>query len=235
MTEKYDFIFSLGAIPLASEILREKELQLYDLPFDKIYGGDFLTRMSLLLLDCNNFMEQKNITMFKDTPKEGMVQYKDLKTGFIYPFDFNPGLPVENNFPTVKARYDKYIKHLRLCINAAKKILIIYIEDPQVKEDEEGNADLVIEASQKLALKYPNKEFHILYARNDEDVENMKVIKLCKNAEKFSFNFYRKFSDVSSYYIDRSMLSTIFTDISLKTSWRQKRMFILQKLINMLN
>lgn len=232
MAEKYDLIFSLGAMPVISQMLRDNELQIFDFPFDRVSGSDFLTRMSLLLLDCNNFIEQKNIVEQKDTPREGLTQYKDIKTNFIYPFDFNPAILIENNYPAVKARYDRYIKNLRLCINAAKKILIVYVENPQMKEDDSDTSELVLEASQKLKQKYPNKDFRIMYAKNDEDSENMKVIEIGKNAEKLVFNFYKKFSDVSSSFIDVSMLSMIFTDIELKKSWKMKKMFFLQKLLN---
>lgn len=235
MAEKYDLIFSLGTTPITSDILKENELQIFDFPFDKICGGDFFTRMNLLLSGCQNFMIQKDIAILKNTPREGMVQYKDMRTGFIYPFDYNPALPVENNFPSVKLRYDKYIKNLRICMNNAKKILIVYIEDPTIKEDEETNSSLVIEACQRLKVKYPKKDFHLLYVRNDDDAENMKVIQLGKDAEKFAFNFYRKFSEMSSYYIDKSLLSTVFTDIKLKVNWRLKKILMLQKLLNMLS
>ncbi len=235
MAEKYDLIFSLGSTPITSDILKENELQIFDFPFDKICGADFFTRMNLLLSGCQNFMLQKDIAIFKNTPREGMVQYKDLRTGFIYPFDYNPALPIENNFPSVKLRYDKYIKNLHICMNNAKKILIVYIEDPTMKEDEETNSSLVIEACQRLKAKYPKKNFHLLYVRNDDDAENMKVIQLGKDAEKFAFNFYRKFSDMSSYYIDKSLLSTVFTDIKLKVNWRLKKILMLQKLLNMLS
>lgn len=235
MAEKYDLIFSLGSTPITSDILKESELQIFDFPFDKICGGDFFTRMNLLLSGCQNFMIQKDIAILKNTPREGMVQYKDMRTGFIYPFDYNPALPVENNFPSVKLRYDKYIKNLRICMNNAKKILIVYIEDPTIKEDEETNSSLVIEACQRLKTKYPKKNFHLLYVRNDDDAENMKVIQLGKDAEKFAFNFYRKFSEMSSYYIDKSLLSTVFTDIKLKVNWRLKKILMLQKLLNMLS
>ena len=235
MADKYDLVVSLGSMPITSELLREKELQLYDFPFDRIFGGNFYTRMNMFLLDCCNFMEQKNISMQKDTPTEGMVQYKDLATGFIYPYDFNPNLLIESNFPAVKMRYDKYIKNLKICLKAAKKILLVYVENPQMPEDDDETSHLIMEASQQLKEKYPKKSFHILYAKNDEDIENIKVIQLGKDAEKIAFNFYRKFSDMSSYYIDKTMLETFLTDIKLKTNWRQKKMFLIQKLINMLN
>lgn len=120
-------------------------------------------------------------------------------------------------------------------MNNAKKILIVYVEDPTVKEDEENNVNLVLEACQKLKSKYPKKSIHILYIRNDEDAENMKVIQLGKDAEKFAFNFYCKFSDMSAYYINKPLLSTIFTDIHLKVNWRLKKILIIQKLINLLS
>ena len=136
MKEKFDLIFSLGSFPLVSELLKEKELQIYDFPFDKISGGDLFTRLSLLLLDCNNFIEQKNIVKQENVPVEGVVQYKDFQTGFVYNLDFDDNIPVENNYPLVKLRYDKYIRNLNVCIKAAKKILILYVENPQFKEDD---------------------------------------------------------------------------------------------------
>ncbi|MGN1154351.1 MAG: hypothetical protein ACI4S3_10005, partial [Candidatus Gastranaerophilaceae bacterium] len=100
------------------------------------------------------------------------------------------------------------------------------------KEDDEDNMSLVLEATQKLKNKYPNKNFKILYVKNSEDIENMKVIQIANNAEKFEFNFYRQFSEMSSKYIDASILSTVLTDIELKKSWRQKKLFFYQKLLN---
>lgn len=232
MAEKYDLIFSLGTIPELSQLMHNMELQVFDYPFDFISGGNFLVRMSLFLLDCNRFMEQKNISVQKNTPKEGMTLFKDIQTGFIYHNEFNPELPIENTFPSVKLKYDRYIKNLNLNINAAKKILLVYVENPQQPEDDDDNASLVLEACQKLKTKYPKKEFKILYVKNDEDVENIKVIQLGKNAEKLAFNFYRKFSETSAPYIDFSMLSMIFTDIELKKSWRLKKIFFYQKILN---
>ena len=74
MAEKYDLIFSLGTTPITSDILKENELQIFDFPFDKICGGDFFTRMNLLLSGCQNFMIQKDIAILKNTPREAMVQ-----------------------------------------------------------------------------------------------------------------------------------------------------------------
>lgn len=231
MAEKYDLIFSLGTFPLVSLLLKEKGLQIFDFPFDNVIGADFFTRMSMLLLDCNNFMEQKNIVAQENTPVEGVTQFKDTKTGFIYPNDFNPKLPVENNYPLVKANYDKYIKNLRVCIGAAKKILLVYVENPQIKEDEADNASLILEACQKFRVKYPKKVIKILYIRNNEDLENIKVIELEKNAEKMEFNFFRKFSDASAPVIEPSILAMAFTGIKLKTNWRMKKILFYQKLL----
>ena len=231
MAEKYDLIFSLGTFPLVSSLLKDLQLQIFDFPFDNVIGADFFTRMSLLLLDCNDFMEKKNIIAQENTPVEGITQYKDIHTGFIYPNDFNPKIPVENNYPTVKANYDKYIKNLRIYIGAAKKILLVYVENPQIKEDEADNASLILEACQRFRDKYPKKNIKILYIRNNNDLENMKVIELEKNAEKIEFNFYRKFSVATAPIIEPSMLAMVFSDIKLKTNWRMKKILFYQKIL----
>lgn len=234
MKEKYDLIFSLGSFPLVSKLLKDKELQIYDFPFDKIIGGDLFTRLSLLMLDCNNFIEQKNIIKQENIPVEGAVQYKDSKTGFIYNSDFDNNIPVENNYPLVKLRYDKYIRNLNVCIKAAKKILIIYIENPQIKEDDVDNEELIIEALQKLTMKYPNKNFKFLYIKNDENSKEIKVTPINNNSQKIIMNFYKQFSEMSSHEIDMNILSIILSNIQLNKSFKQLKMIYLQRLIKLI-
>ncbi len=234
MKEKYDLIFSLGSFPLVSKLLKDKELQIYDFPFDKIIGGDLFTRLSLLMLDCNNFIEQKNIIKQENIPVEGAVQYKDSKTGFIYNSEFDNNIPVENNYPLVKLRYDKYIRNLNVCIKAAKKILIIYIENPQIKEDDVDNEELIIEALQKLTMKYPNKNFKFLYIKNDENSKEIKVTPINNNSQKIIMNFYKQFSEMSSHEIDMNILSIILSNIQLNKSFKQLKMIYLQRLIKLI-
>ncbi len=234
MKEKYDLIFSLGSFPLVSELLKEKELQIYDFPFDKISGGDLLTRLSLLLLDFNDFIEQKNIVKQENMPVEGVVQYKDIKTGFIYHSDFDEKIPVENNYPLVKLRYDKYIRNLNVCINVAKKILIIYVENPQFKEDDVDNEDLILELVQKLKYKYPKKEFKFLYVKHDENAKDIKVSAVGSFAQKIILNFYKRFSEMSAYEFDLVSLSIIISNLALKQSFRQKKILYLQRIIKFL-
>lgn len=235
MKEKYDLIFSLGSFPLVSNLLKEKELQIYDFPFDKISGGNFLTRLSLLLLDCNNFIEQKNIIKEENIPIEGAVQFRDSQTGFIYHSDFDNELPIENNYPNVKIKYDRYIKNLNILIKSAKKILILYVENPQIKEDDVDNEELVQEAIEKLKYKYPQKEFKLIYVKNDGNIHNVKVSPIGNHSEKVILNFYKRFSEMSAYEIDVSVLSLILSNIDLNKTFKQKKMIYLQKLIKFLN
>lgn len=237
MVEKYDLIFSLGAAPITAEILKDMELQYFDFPFDRVLGSDFFTRMNLFLKGLSPFVEQKNLKLEKDTPSEGMFQYKDLETGLIYNNDIaNFNLPIENNYPSLKLRYDKYIKALRLCVNQAKKILIVYIENPIMKEDDETTTDLIAQAIEKLKIVYPNKEFKIIYVKNEEDENaDMKIIQMDKAAEKIVFNFYRKFAEMSSYFIDIEALKLILTDIELKKNWNQRKIFFLQRILKKIN
>lgn len=234
MKEKYDLIFGLGSFPEVANLLKEKELQIYDFPFDRISGGNLFTRLSLLLLDFSDFIEQKNIIKQENIPVEGAVQYKDIKTGFIYNYDFDDKIPVENNYPLVKLRYDKYIRNLNVCINAAKKILIIYVENPQFKEDDVDNEDLILELVQKLKYKYPKKEFKFLYVKHDENANDIKVSAVGSFAQKIILNFYKRFSEMSAYEFDLGSLSIIISNLALKQSFKQKKILYLQRIIKFL-
>lgn len=234
MKEKYDLIFGLGSFPEVANLLKEKELQIYDFPFDKISGGDLFTRLSLLLLDFSDFIEQKNIIKQENIPVEGCIQYKDIKTGFIYNYDFDDKIPVENNYPLVKLRYDKYIRNLNVCIKAAKKILILYVENPQFKEDDVDNEDLILEVLQKLKYKYPKKEFKFLYVKHDENANDIKVSAVGSFAQKIILNFYKRFSEMSAYEFDLVSLSIIISNLALKQSFRQKKILYLQRIIKFL-
>lgn len=233
MSDKYDLILNLGSMPIITQLLKELELQIYDFPFDNISGSDFLNKMTSLLLDCNNFMEQKDLTVQKDTPSAGRTQVKDMKTGYIYSLDFNPEIPIENSYPAVKKRYDKYIANLKICIKAAKRILITYVENPIIKEDQNEINELIVEASIKLRYKYPNKNINILYIKNnDNESAEFQVVEVCQNATKFIFNFYQNFSDLSSRRINLGILALAFEGIELNKSIKQKQRLFKEKLLN---
>lgn len=234
MSENYDLIFGLGASLLTADFLKKKNFQIFDFPFDYINGSNFLIRMSMFLNGCKNFIHKQQISEFGENPLFKRKQFIDKETQFIYPFDFNPDVPVENSYPTVKARYDKYIKHLYLFLRNAKKILIVYIEDPMTPE--EDNDALIIEATGKLKKLYPEKEFNIIYVKNDDnDNENMNVLKLNKNAYRFTFKFYGQFIEGTPKILEEKLLSSVFADIKLKADWNTKKMLWLQKAIQFLN
>lgn len=233
MSEKYDLIFSLGATPLTAELLKKLDLQVQDFPFDLISGSDFLTKMSMFINGCRDFMAQSNLKDIGENPITKNKQYQDIKTNFIYAYDFNPTLPIENTYPAVKTRYNKYIKNLYLYLKHSKKTLIVYIEDPT--RPEEDNDSLIMEATLKLREIYPKSEINILYAKNDSDSEDMKVIKINKSSYKFIFKFYGQFVEGLPKIIDESMVSIIFEDIELKQDWTRKKIFFIKKIIAFLD
>jgi len=233
MSEKYDLIFSLGATPLTSELLKKLDLQVQDFPFDLISGSDFLTKMSMFINGCKDFMAQPNLKEIGENPVTKNKQYQDIKTNFIYANDFNPTLPIENTYPAVKTRYNKQIKNLYLYLKHSKKTLIVYIEDPT--HPEEDNDSLIMEATLKLREIYPKSEINILYAKNDSDSEDMKVIKINKSSYKFIFKFYGQFIEGLPKIVDESMVSIIFEDIELKQDWTRKKIFFIKKIITFLD
>lgn len=229
----FELIFSLGSMPIVPSLLTALNIQLMDYPFDYITGGDLKARTDILLSNFTTFLKEENMKLSKDIDGTTDI-YKDISNGLTFPADFNPKLPFENIYPTAKQKYNKLIRHLLLKINSVQSILMIYVENPQLPEDEEVNIGIIKDTLKTLNEGNPNKSFNFLYIKNDDSVKDISIKEICNSAYCVKLHFYKNFSELSVPRVEAQVLILALVDLRLKMTWRQRKIMWTQKLLNKL-
>lgn len=138
MKKKYDLVFGIGAACSCSQMLRKTGLQFSSYPFDWLYGTDFSGRVDILTNDFKDFVNKEDLTFInatngdKDNPCD---VYNNVKNGITFNHDFPQGVPLEQSYPAVKAKYDRRIDRLLKRIERSENTLIVYVEIPTSPEN----------------------------------------------------------------------------------------------------
>ena len=189
--KKYDLIFSLGAACLCTSMLRKKNLQFCSYPLDWVFGGDFSFRVDLLVSDFENYLNKEDLvfTGKQNGAKHNLCDiYLNKRTDMGFNHDFPVGVPFEEAFPIVKAKYERRISRLIENINRAKDILIVYTIPPPVSTPEETSDSALLDGYERIIRRFPNKNIDILHISCADEFSERSV---SEHIKKLAFN-YRK-------------------------------------------
>ena len=163
--KKYDVIFSLGSACPCSQMLRKTDLQFCSYPLDWVAGGNFASRVDLLVSGFKDYFNKEDLSFTGKS--NGMADHSceictNKKTGMGFPHDFPTGVDFEAAFPEVRAKYDRRIKRLLDNIENGKDILIVYVVLPYGNPERIPD-DVLRECHAKIAARFPDKNIDILY------------------------------------------------------------------------
>ena len=194
----YDLIMSLGAACNCTEALRHLHLQNRSYPFDWIFGSNLSDRVTLLKNRFENWFNIEDFCYLRT--EENKVLLQNNKTDLIYNHDFftNKGA-VEDQFPIVKAKYDRRINRILNMFDSKEKtkILLVYFQRPIKQPDNweeysEYDLNLLIEDLENV---FPCSEFNILFVASKDRMYSNKIkyIKCKKNKIMMAstYNRYR--------------------------------------------
>ena len=187
--KKYDLIFSLGAACLCSSTLRKKNLQFYSYPLDWVFGGDFTFRVDLLVSDFENYINKEDLvfTGKQNEAKHNLCDvYMNKRNNIGFNHDFPVGIPFEEAFPIVKAKYERRISRLIENINRAKDILIVYTVPPYQPEETSDSA--LLNGYERIVQRFPNKNIDILYISCADEFSETPV---SEHIKKSAFDYRR--------------------------------------------
>lgn len=189
MKKKYDLVFGIGAACLCSQMLRKTGLQFSSYPFDWLYGTDFSGRVDILTNDFKDFVNKEDLTFInatngdKDNPCD---VYNNVKNGITFNHDFPQGVPLEQSYPAVKAKYDRRIDRLLKRIERSENTLIVYVEIPTSPEN--TTVETLLNCREKLYRRFGKENIDLLYvACADERQDDL----FGDHIRKIAFN-YRK-------------------------------------------
>ena len=221
-TYTYDFIFGIGETCPCSETLRSCGLQFESYPLDWLYGGDFDTRVKLLLDDFTNFINKEDLEKIgeRESPLPCDI-YKNNYNKIVFNHDFPLHRDLRETYQVVSEKYTRRIERLYKNIERSNKILIVYIESPTTKHKVRHIKRFLKKYYPLLTDKFKNKLIDVVYVTNRQWMfPAILKTKFLKNCVLIRTN-YQKQPDCKNgikpepYEVDLNILKQLFKNISL--------------------
>ena len=168
MKRKFDFAIGMGPACSCSQTLRKANAQYLSLPFDWIgpdYGkvgwdDDLRRRTDLICREFKDWLRPEDFTYRGDHPTNGKGIYFNNVLSLIFTHDFPKGIPMEESFPSIKAKYERRIARLFGLLESSKNVLIARVDRPDL--DYRTPIDDCHYAVRRLGEKFPQAKFHVI-------------------------------------------------------------------------
>ncbi len=159
---KYDFIFSMGEACFVADILKMRRIRPFSGPFDWMAGSSFETRMKVFSNRFARYFERDDL-VFQETGSRTSV-YKNAYTGLIYNHDFSAHKAFDEQYDSIRAKYDRRIKRLTDCLEKPdSKVLILYCE---MRKSAPLPTEQIVSLVEEANKVYGNR-VDLIYFRND--------------------------------------------------------------------
>ena len=170
MKRHYGFIFGIGRACSCSQCLRAAGLQLASFPWDWIGDPGAKGRVEVI---CNDFKDWFNLEdLERREPHTIYVKeyVYNRRNGLLFLHDFKDGMPIEEQFPAIEAKYARRIARLGKCIRESDgPVLAVCIDAPHLTEP--TPLDEIRECRRMLEAKYPGVKFDMLLVNRDKGRE----------------------------------------------------------------
>jgi len=164
---KYDLAIPIGGACSATEAMRKAGLQWATLPLDWTGGPTFREKVDLICADFARWMTKSGMHPLPAAKFSREVFMKDDVLGFTFNHDFSFGVPFDEDYERVKAKFDRRIRRLYELIRGAKRVLLVWIGVPISKEVPKEDFAYCREL---FGRKWPGKTFDILYSLHADGV-----------------------------------------------------------------
>ena len=143
--------------------------------------------------------------------------YHNKRTGLSHLHDFKHGIDFDIAYIEAKAKYDRRIKRLYEKISKSKKVLAVYLVNPNSSVSIPD--EVLIKVQQKLKNKFPKQQIDILYLANNPKQEFLDEVYLNENILKITAN-YSPIENIHNvpnwiYIPNREIIKKIFFDFYL--------------------
>jgi len=218
--QKYDLIFSLGAACSCTQILRRSNLQLSSYPLDWLFGSDFLGRVDIL---CNNFarfLNQEDLEYVFSVRSISCDAYHNKFNDLIFNHDFPANVDIKESYNEVHEKYGRRIRRLLKNIQSAEKILIAYIESPDM-QNHLNDTDL-LKGVQKIRDKYASKQVDFIFIISDMAMKPKTYEKkiFCDGVKKITGNYGRNKEGKPAWAINTRLVTSFFKKYRLNMPWQ---------------
>ena len=207
MIDQYDLIVPLGYACSCSQSLRRAKLQLASFPWDWVGVPPPSERCRLICDGFKNWMNLEDLKWAGINDTFGHEEVLNTRTGLIIMHDFITGVPIEDQYPTIAAKYARREARLDRLLKTSKRVLLVSIDtpvSPAPVPPEDGRKSIEI-----MSAAYPNASFDFLLLNLDigrakEDRIDEKPV---PGVRRIAFDYKSYAPDAPSYGVDISMLA----------------------------
>ena len=163
---RFDLVFSIGEDCGCAMLLNAAGLRDMSSPFDWLTKATFATRIDLLCSRFEGFLEREDLQSLPK-PTQGYVDqnndyYANRRLDFYYYHDFAAGVPLDESYSLVKAKYDRRIARLLARLDRGGKVLMIWWSRSKRPDDAE-----LWDALMRVQAAYPQSTVCLLAFEND--------------------------------------------------------------------
>lgn len=174
--KRYDVVFPLGSACSCAQVVKAAGLRLASYPFDWLYGSDIRGRTDIVMKEFVGWLDEANMIEVEAPSWHPKAIYRNTVTDISFNHDFPKGVPLKDSFPAVKEKYDRRIVRLQKNLEAARRILLVWVQIPTTGRIPDGDLDYCLEAFRR---KFPQAKVDIFafdYAEG-MPLENCEVVR----------------------------------------------------------
>ena len=168
LSAKYDFVCSVGSDCGCAWHLATNRLRPASYPLDWV-GTELIGIEGVAALidrDFKGFLDPENLERNPNPPRGPTDDHKhdyycDRGAGIIAIHDFPTGVPLEESYPAVKAKYDRRIDRFYRTMRASRRVLLVYWTWRVYSKPE-----AILKAAEIFRAKFPEQRVDLLVMRN---------------------------------------------------------------------
>ena len=204
---KFDLIVPIGYACSCSQALRRAGLQLASFPWDWVGVPPPSERCATICGGFKDFMNLEDLEWAGRNDTFGHEEVRNKRNGLIILHDFVSGVPIEDQYPAIAAKYARRIKRLEKCLRAAKRVLLVSIDAPVTPEP--ISPEDCKKALDIMTSAYPHAEFSILLMNLTEGLSEKNRIDETpiKGVRRVAFDYKSHAPDAPKYGVDIDMLA----------------------------
>ena len=209
MTKTYDLVVPLGFACSCSQALRRAGLQFASFPWDWVGTPPASERCEFI---CNGFKDWMNLEDLKWAGKNdtfGHEEVRNIRTSHFFMHDFVHGVPLEEQYPAIMAKYARRISRLDRLLKESEKVLLVHIDTP-VSPRPLPPEDC-LKAMEIMSAKYPNAEFNFLLVNLEpgRPIENRIDETPTPGLRRIAFDFKSREPDAPVFGVDIDTLANL--------------------------
>ena len=220
----YDFVCSIGHYCATAVYLKRHALRTVSSPLDWVGSGPngFAVHTGVIVDGFARFLRKESLRLGVNHLIEGSDDmhhdyYTDLATGMKVIHDFPRGVPFEQAYPEVRAKYDRRIRRFYAAIESSRRTLLVF----QTSQDHVSD-DEIARRLAEIRCRFPETSVDLLVLESVTGMEEIVLSEPLPGAWHLKGWFYKP--GIDRVLGDRELCDRVYSRIRCKGRlWRKLR------------